>query len=97
MAELRRINHGPDGYKVFQVAWPSLHSRLLRESENGAFNSLTKERWSQLWWEIEFMRACAHPAIFKNHSAEIIPILFSFDLPEQNQELREVLVGSAQL
>ena len=97
LAELQRINYSPDGYEVFQAEWPDLYERLLSASENGALNNLPEDQRSRLWWEVEYLRACAHPEIFRDHNEEIIPILFNFNLPEQNQQLKEILVDSGQI
>ena len=95
--DLRRINYEKNGYEVFQAEWVKMKSKLLSASESGAINRLTEDKRERLWWEIEFMRACAHPKIFTDHNDEIIPILLSFDLPEQNEQLREILIDSGQI
>ncbi len=97
MAHLRSINYDANGYELFQSTWSDMQSQLTRAAENGAINRLPMDKRKSLWWEIEYMRACAHPSIFMDHSDEIIPILFAFDLPELNQQLREILVESGQI
>ncbi len=97
MADLRRINYDKNGYKVFQAEWVHLRAQLQSASENGAINRLPEDMRARLWREIEYLRSCAHAEIFNDHNEEIIPILFSFDLPELNRQLREILVDSGQI
>jgi hypothetical protein len=97
IADIRRINYDKNGYEIFQAEWVNLKSRLLSASENGSINKLAEDKRKLLWYEIEYMRACSHSKIFTDHNHEIIPILFGFDLPEFNQQLREILVESGQL
>lgn len=90
---INRINNG-ESYEYFQSKWEGLRSELQKVD---MINALPKEQRSELWWAIETMRACAHPEIFRDHNKEIIPILFSFDLPDMNQQLKEILVDSGQI
>lgn len=93
---INRINNG-GSYEFFQSEWEELHSRLRQAAADGSINELPKEQRSELWWALEYMRACARPEIFRDHNEEIIPILFSFDLPDLNQQLKEILADSGQL
>ncbi len=90
---IHRINGG-ESYEFFQSEWEGLRFELQKTS---LINRLPKEQRMALWWSTEYMRSCARPEIFRDHSHEIVPILFSFDLPEMNHELKGILVDSGQL
>ncbi len=90
---INRINKG-ESYEFFQSEWKGLRSELQKAD---VINTLPKEQRTELWWAIEYMRACARGEIFRDHNEEIIPILFSIDLPDLNQELKQILVDSGQL
>ena len=92
---IKRINNS-GSYELFQSEWEGLRFELQQAAANGLITTLLKEQQSELWWAIEYLRGCAHPEIFSNHNEEIIPILFSFDLPDLNQQLKGILVDSGQ-
>lgn len=93
LALINRINSGVS-YEFFQSEWNELRSGLKRTDD---INNLPEQKRSELWWAIEFMRACSRPEIFRDHNEEIIPILFSIDCPDLNQNLKEILIDSGQL
>ena len=96
LERIKKINSAPD-YALFQSEWKDLHSVLSVATKNGDINQLSEDQRSELWWAIEYMRACAHPEIFHRHNQEIIPLLFAIDLPEMNQQLREILIADGQI
>ena len=74
MADLRRINYDKNGYEVFEAEWVNLKSRMLSASENGAINRLPQDKRELLWWEVEYLRACAHVSC--GHDKTLVIMIF---------------------